>query len=139
MNLATWWKARRWVALLELINQLPNTSRTQAAMVNDPELVAQMLDSEDDDTPAWSPPLTDWNTSAVLAAETRDLLLDVVRLLSGIRSGIPIVQQERLKPAPKTGGKPFPRPVTEIDRARRRAEVEAYEGALAVFSPHALN
>jgi len=135
-----WWKARRWVALLELIDQLPATSRTQAAMLNDPDIAADILAHEDgDDAETWSPPLTDWNTGTALQAETRDLLLDAVRLLAAIRSGIPVVQQEKLRTPPKIGGKPFPRPLTAVDKARRAAEIEAYNEALAVFSPHALN
>lgn len=141
VDLAVWWKARRWVALLELLDQMPRTARWRAAMANDPEFAREWLareqESGGDDEPPWSPPLTEWDTKAELAAEARDLLQDVVKLLVGIRHGVPTVQVERLKSPPKLGGKPFPRPVTAIEQAREEAAREAGRQVLAWFFPHA--
>lgn len=126
---------------MTLIGQLPPTSQFNAARAMDPDLARAVLtqDTGDDDDP-WTPPLTEWSTSTALAAETRDLLMDAVKLLAAIRaSGIPTVQQERLRPAPKAGGKPFPRPVTAIDRARENVARDAAQQVLAWFFPHASN
>lgn len=142
MDLAAWWKARRWVALLELIDQLPRTARTRAAMVNDPQFAKEWLEREgqdDDEAPEWTPPLTEWDTRTQLEAEQRDLLLDAVRLLAGIRHGIQVVNVKQLRPAPRTGGKPFPRPRTAIDEARETAARAAAHQVLTWFFPHATN
>lgn len=125
---------------MTLVGQLPPTSRFNAARAMDPEVARAVLaQPETGDEEPWAPPLTEWDTATALAAETRDLLMDAVKLLSAIRFGIPVVQQERLRPAPKAGGKPFPRPVTAIEKAREEAARDAGQRVLAWFFPHATN
>lgn len=103
-------------------------------------MAKQWLEHDADESDEeWTPPLTDWDTSTAIGAEQRDLLQDVVKLLVGIRHGLPVVQVDRLRPTPKVGGKPFPRPVTAIDRARENAAHDAAQQVLAWFFPHASN
>lgn len=75
MDLAAWWQARRWRALLELIEQLPSTSRLQEAVRQDPEqarLIALQREyaAEGDDEPeAWSPRWSEYDLHAMLLRE----------------------------------------------------------------------
>ncbi|MEE6295201.1 hypothetical protein [Georgenia wangjunii] len=62
----------------------------------------------------------------MLLAEIRDRLGEAIRGIAAIGK------------AKTSRDRPFPRPRTELDRARDRAEQRAYLEGLAVFSPHAL-
>lgn len=44
MDLAAWWKQRRWRALLQLIEQMPHASRLWEARLNDPREAGLILD-----------------------------------------------------------------------------------------------
>lgn len=101
MDLAAWWRARRWRALLELIEQLPTASRFRGAVLNDPEqarmiALAREYGTDDDDTPEpWSPPVAEYDLTAQLLRE----ILHTVTAAAGAKS-----------PAY------FPAPRTEVDR-----------------------
>lgn len=73
MDLAEWWRARRWRALLELIDQLPSSSRLQEAIYDDPEQAAVIAaardEGQDDDAPTWSPRLSEFDLHALLLRE----------------------------------------------------------------------
>lgn len=131
VDLAAWWKARRWVGLLDLIDQLPTASRLSAAMLDDPEVTEAMAARKQTDE--WSPPVSEYNLVAMLLAEIRDRQGEII---NAVLSTIPV---EKGKTRPKHRDKPFPRPVTEIDRAKRRASEHAYLDIVRTFAPHALN
>ncbi|MBT8162792.1 MULTISPECIES: hypothetical protein [Arthrobacter] len=114
MDLAEWYAARRWVALLELIDMLPTACRLNEAIANDPEMAAhlaqQRLARKDDDADPWSPPLSEYDLNVTL-------LREILHAVKGLR-------QVSIAAA---GGKPgheepFPAPRTEIDRAFEAAE-----------------
>lgn len=79
MDLAVWWRARRWRALLELIDQLPDASRLREAIYNDPEqarLIAlsreySSPEEEDDEEQQqlWSPKFSEFTLTALLLRE----------------------------------------------------------------------
>ena len=73
MRLRRWVADRsRWTELLDLIDQLPTTSRIHAAIVNDPEQ-AEWIVAASGDEPAkkWSPPLTEFTLEAQTLAARR--------------------------------------------------------------------
>jgi len=77
VDLAAWWRARRWRALLELIEQLPPASRFQEAVHNDPEqarFIAMAREfgpdgDEDDEREPWAPPMSQYDLVAMLLRE----------------------------------------------------------------------
>ncbi len=103
-----------------------------AALVNDPEAAAELA-KRPEPAETWTPPVTDWDLQATLLAEIRDRLGEVV---GAVLSTIPV---EKGKTRPKFRDKPFPRPRTEVDRARELAAHEAQLDIIQTFAPHALH
>lgn len=122
MDLARWWRERRFRGLLDLIDQLPYASRLNQAVQNDPEqavLIAQAREAMqyDDDAPVWTPPMREFDLHATM-------LRDVINLLAGIQHGL----AGSSKPPPE-----YPRPVTEVDRAMARLQRTWAVGILSRF------
>lgn len=122
MDLAAWWQARRWRALLELIEQLPQASRFQEAWQNDPDqarLIALRREySESGEGPPepWAPRLADYTLTVMLLRE----IVQNTAAAAGAK-----------KPAY------IPGPRTEVDRQVELIRLEhAYSvGARFGFSP----
>lgn len=112
-------KRNRWGELLDLIDQLPSASRTKEAMLNDPVVAAQLAEASDDG-PAWSPPVSEWDTSTAITAAVYDRLGDLIDTVAATAGG-------------RSKSKHFPRPVTEVDRIKRRLRREAAEDLIALF------
>lgn len=119
MDLAAWWRTRRWVGLLDLIDQLPAASRLNEAIQNDPEqaeIIAlhieqqkQKAEAADEQKP-WSPRVAEYDLHA-------NLLRDLIQATLGLRAAV----------IASAGGKPgqtpdYPTPVTEVDKATARLE-----------------
>jgi hypothetical protein len=122
VDLAVWWQQRRWRALLELIEQLPPTSRFQEAVYNDPEqarLIAMQREyaTEDGDAEPWSPRLSEYDLHAMLL---REIAHNVAAMATQGKTGAYL-------PAPRT----------EVDRqADQLARLVAQRiGARFGFSP----
>lgn len=132
--MAAWWRERRYVALLDLIEDLYKkpTSRMSAALVNDPEAAAELA-AQPEPSRTWTPPVTDWDLHATLQAEMLDRLGE---LIGAVLATIPV---EKGKSRPKFKAKPFPRPRTAVDRARELATREVQLDIIRRFAPHALN
>lgn len=120
MDLAAWWQARRWPALLELIDGLPTTSRLREAIYDDPEqarvIAMQREESDPDEMDPWSPRMSEYDLHALL-------LREVVHNLAALRRE----KNPVYIPAPKT----------EVDRqAQQLAKAMAVSiGARFGFSP----
>lgn len=124
MDLAEWYAAGRWEALLDLIDQLPTASRLNEAIVNDPDR-ARELALQPLSTDPWSPRVSEFNLMATM-------LRHVIGELAGIQAAV----------IASAGGtphqhKPFPSPITEVDRARAKLDREFAEGILRLvgFTP----
>jgi hypothetical protein len=109
VDLAEWYAAGRWVALLEYIDMLPSACRLNEARVNDKEEAA-LLAALPKPEREWAPGVAEFDLHA-------HILRDVV---NEIRSLIAVT----LAVAGNKPGevKPFPAPFTEIDRAIQAAE-----------------
>lgn len=124
MDLAPWYAQGRWVGLLDLIDGLPSASRLNEAIVNDPEaaehLAAQRLASKGKGG--------DWSPSVHEFTLEHHMLREVISQLTSLRQVM--IAANGGKPKPE---KPFPAPVTGIDRAIERMEREWTEDILGQF------
>lgn len=110
VDLAEWWQARRWRALLDLIDNLPSSSLSRLAALEDPEVIAQIAEEPSPDT--WRPDQRDWNLTNELMAAIHDRLGDVTQAV------LSTIEVPRGKSRPKYPGKPFPRPESAVQQAR---------------------
>lgn len=122
MDLAEWYAAGRWVALLELIDMLPAACRLNEAIANDPEAaraIAAAREGKEDEP--WTPRTAEWDLHATM--------------LSQINNGLQALIAATIK---ANGGKPgevkpFPTPKTAIQDAMKAAEREWAEGFIEQF------
>ena len=126
MDLADWYAAGRWVALLELIDMLPAASRLNEAIVNDPETARDlaMLPSPKE---SWAPRVSEFDLTALMMRDVLGVLTSIQQTLVAVNGG---------KPSPR---KPFPAPRTEIDRAREALEREFMEDIGGLFGFDAMD
>jgi hypothetical protein len=120
VDLAEWYAAGRWVALLDLIDGLPTASRLNEAIVNDPEAaaaIANMPKSSEE----WSPRVSEFDLNAHLLRE----------ILHAVKSNGQIsIAAAGGKPGEL---KPFPVPVTEVERAIEAIERQWAESFVGQF------
>lgn len=127
MDLAVLYRQRRWVYLLDLIDNLPQASRLSRAMMNDPEVAEQILAmAEAEGENEWNPPLSEYDLKAQYLAQIVDGLSSLQSTLVAVNGGKP----ERPRP--------IPRPKTQIDVIRERRSQERQNDIIALFAPHAL-
>jgi hypothetical protein len=112
VDLAEWYAAGRWVGLLELIDNLPTACRLNEAIANDPiaaKYLAEMHQDRPDDADPWSPRASEYDLTATLLREA----VNAIRSLTAVT-----IAAAGSKPGEV---KPFPAPVTAIDRAMKAA------------------
>lgn len=120
IDLAEWYAAGRWVALLDYIDGLPSACRLNEAITNDPEAAAQIA-AMPESGEEWAPSVSEYDLHAHLLRE----------LLQAVKSNGQIA-------IAAAGGKPgelrpFPGPRTEIDRAIAALEREWAESFVGQF------
>lgn len=123
------WGARRWAHLLRLIDGLPSASRYKAAILRDPEMARLIV--EQDDGGEYSPPLEEWTTATLIAAQTYDRLGELIKAV------LATIPTEKGKSPPKYPAKPFPQPRTAVDDAREAMARETGQMLIDWFTPHA--
>jgi len=142
VDLALWFRQRRWVALLELIWQLPNASRFNEAQLNDPEYAEiaarAQREAEISGRPAakWTPPVREWTLEAQLLREIRESII-AVRSAQYETTYLP-AGEGRLKALRAPVVPVLPGPETEADRVRARLSRQSQLEIIAIFAPHAL-
>lgn len=99
--------------LVELIDHLPSHSRLNAMISQDPEAADAI--AEQQDLKPGPPPLSEW--TAEMAA-----LATIADRLAAVQQTIVATAGKRPKPVD-----PYPRPVTEFDRAKERAKEKRHE------------
>lgn len=105
---------RSWRQLANVIAGLPDSSHFRTAQRNDPEIaerVAEELEIEGAEGPKWAPRPEEWDLLHELLAANFDRVGDLIAAVINTTPGI----QTKVKPPDR-----YPRPETEIDRARRR-------------------
>lgn len=120
MDLAAWFREKRWVALLELIDGLPSASRFNEAISNDPEL-AEIIAKQPESSEPWTPRVQDFNLTNML--------------LANIADGMKMLQNTQIAAAGGKPGqiKPFPTPRTAIDRAKEAHEKQFVSDVLGLL------
>lgn len=120
MDLAAWFREKRWVALLELIDGLPGASRFNEALANDPEL-AEIIAMQPEPTEPWAPRVQDFTLTNMILAQIADILKSSQQTQIGTAGGKP----KQIKP--------FPTPRTAIDRAKEAHEKQFVSDVLGLF------
>lgn len=125
VDLAVMWRERRWVALAELIDQLPTASRFFEAVHNDPEQVALMAEQVQQAKGEWRPRLSEWRLEHVM----------LQRLIAAVEVG----NADFLV---ANGGKPgkvrvFPGPETGVEKAREQARIDRQRALIDYLTPRA--
>lgn len=121
MDLGRWWRDRRWAALLEYIDQLPATSRLNEAIHNDPDQAVMLADRPEPPDP-WAPALRDWSLTNAMLGRLIEAAEATAALLSGAEQS----------------PRPFPTPVTAVDRIAEQRSQERQLSIIALATPHAL-
>ena len=111
VDLAEWYAAGRWVALLDFIDMLPGACRLNEAIANDPE-VARELARMPRPEGEWAPRVSEFDLNAHLL---RELIHETKQLKQAT------IAASGNKPPPE---KPIPGPKTALDAAMAAAERE---------------
>jgi hypothetical protein len=110
------WRQRRWRELLSILEFLPRTSAYAQAMATDAELaeqVVQIPEAEGRST-QWTRSHRDYSPEVEMLSAVFDRLGELIRAVAA-------TQGSRAKPP-----SPAPRPVSAIERVRRRAAIEKH-------------
>lgn len=108
-------------AILDYVEHLPRTSAYHSAIADDDDLAAQFID--EDMPPATVPRLSEFSPEVQALAEIRDLLASLIG-----------VQIARAGKKPKKI-KPYPRPVSAIERARKRRQYATHRSIVDRMRP----
>jgi hypothetical protein len=120
VDLAEWYAAGRWVALLDLIDGLPTACRLNEAIVNDPD-AAKAIANMPKSSVEWSPRVAEFDLHA-------HLLREVLHAVKG--NGQIAIATAGGKPGEL---KPFPAPRTEVERAIEVIERDWAESFVGQF------
>lgn len=102
-------------AVLDYLEHLPSTSAYHAAIAEDEDLAQELIDRGEDAPGKPRPPrLTEWGPDVQVLAEVRDLLANLLAVTVKAHGGKP-----SKIPA-------YPRPVTALQRVKRRARMLAH-------------
>lgn len=112
------------VALLDLLDELPPTSRLYEAIVNDPDEAARIVEAERKQPKReFRPSTKEYGLLAVYLAEVREAVLSV-------RAAVYTVN--KVKPPPVA---PLPGPETEVSRLRELIGQRAQLSIIEQFAP----
>lgn len=120
MDLAEWYAAGRWVALLDYIDGLPSACRLNEAIVNDPQM-ADVIAAQPKSDREWAPSFAEFDLQAHLLREILHALKHNGQIALSAAGGS------------ASDVKPFPAPRTEIDRAIAELDREWAEDFAAQF------
>lgn len=121
MDLSDFYQRKRYRSLMQLIDQLPRTSRYYEAMTKDPEFIQARLELESvqDEAPDDEETGDSWHPSTTEFGLTEQLLRE---LLHSVQEGNMIAMQAAGGKPPKP--KPFPAPLDPLEVARADADIE---------------
>jgi len=127
VDLAEWYAAGRWVALLDFIDMLPSASRLNEAITNDPEAAALLAEQylasrgEAEDEDAGAPRVSEYGLAN---KQLGDLLNEMKQVKQAI------IASAGMKPKSE---KPSPTPRTGIEKAIAAAERKWAEDFIQQF------
>jgi hypothetical protein len=123
LDLADEWRGRRWRRLLNLIDHLPRNSRLHEAMAEDERLAEHLLSQPE---PKEAPPTRRWSEFSIeveLLAGIFDRLADVPNAIAAANGAKP------------RKVKPYPRPITAVERVRERKAKTKHRSVVARVLP----
>lgn len=115
MDLAEWYAAGRWVALLELIDMLPGACRFNEAVANDPvsaRHLAELSMERPEGADPWAPRVSEFDLHATIQREILHAIKGLASITIAAAGSNPGEQR------------PFPAPKTEVDRAMEKLSRE---------------
>lgn len=122
MDLAVEWRARRWQKLLDLVDMLPRDTLFSEALANDDELAdAYVVDERD--RPAATRRVSEFGPVVELLSVIADRQAETINA---------VIAAAGAKPGKVS---PMPRPVTAVDRAKRRQQRATHEALVARVLP----
>lgn len=102
-------------AILDFLEHLPSTSAYHSAVADDEDLAREILDGGEGGDQAPRPPrLSEFGPEVQALAEIRDVLASLLAVTVKANGGKP------------SKAKPYPRPVTALQRVKRRARMVAH-------------
>lgn len=110
------WRQRRWRELLNILEFLPRTSAYAQAMATDEKLAEQINQTSEaaGRTAKWSRTHREYSPEVEMLSAVFDRLGELIRAVAATRGS-------NSKPPP-----PAPRPVSAIERVRRRTAAEKH-------------
>jgi hypothetical protein len=119
------WRSRQWRRLLNYVDQLPSHSRTYAALVQDEEYAALVLEAQEEAEKAGrvlagGPSMTTWTPEVAALAMVNDKLAV-------------LIEAKKKKPGRIT---PYARPSTAFQRVKQRKRLQTHERLVAAVLPH---
>jgi hypothetical protein len=121
IDLRAYWRERRWSTLLNLIDRLPRTSHYVEAQLDDEDLAAAILDTNQ--AVNGRVRMSTWSHEVDLLAAIHDRLGHLIAVNTAAAGG---------KPPTLT---PVPRPTTAMDRLRKRRRDEQHQDLVAKLLP----
>lgn len=119
LDLGKLWRSGEHARALRLIHQLPQASRFNGAVANNPEHVEQIVKATGGQQTAYHPPLSEWhieNDQLASIKESIDTLVGVQIARGGGKPG---------------KVRPMPRPRTEFASARERVKLSEHKKLVA--------
>jgi len=129
LNLGQLWREGKYRMMLDLIAELPQSSRFAAAVATDEEHVELILEAQKDQPEKdYAPPLTGWATENEQLAQVVDLLGGVIAVLVKANGGNPARTKPSARPrtafadvAERQAVSRHKSTVELVERARKRA------------------
>lgn len=129
VDLAVWWRDRRWLGLYELFQHLPDNCRTKMAIAQNPEAAEQIARIAPASGPA-EIPLTAITPELIVLMRMHDRLADLVQ------ATLDTIPVEKGKSRPKYKGEPIPVEKSEIEKQRLQIQREIAMHWTTQFFPH---
>jgi hypothetical protein len=129
VDLAVWWRDRRWLALYELFTHLPGTSRTKLAISQNPEAARIIAEHAPAPGPA-EIPLRDVDSQMAVLLKIHDRLGELAQCV------LDTIQLPPGKPRPRYKGQPIAIEQSAVEIARMQYQREIALHWTAQFFPH---
>lgn len=114
------WRQRRWRELLNILEMLPRTSAYAQAIATDEDLAEELANYPDDRRAGkWARSHRDYSAEVEMLSAVFDRIGELVRVVAASRGA-------RGQPAQAA-----PRPVSAIERVRKRMTVERHRALVA--------
>lgn len=120
VDLAAWYAAGRWVAILDFLDGLPSACRLNEAISNDPE-TAQALAAMPKPADPWAPRVSEFDLNATMQRE-------ILHALMALRMTMLAVNGQRPGDL-----EPFPGPRTRLEAALADADRAATVALVELF------